>query len=397
MRSCLIKLMMGEKSEDVTDDETVYKNGDGYIPESRLYNQLVDFEKEVDAIINRKKFEILEQRGQVKMTKRTLRIFISNVYSSGEISNGLNLDKTFSPSWTLLLEGRLLDLPRSRKVQSTSSHMFSSFIKTIIIQLDKGTNKFETIEWNKQNSPNLEFDGIEIKRIGSNNEVKVKILIYLDYKPDTFKLSKLLSNLLDIHTDTSTNVVMALWKYIKSKKLQDSLNKRCINCDSDLTEVFSRNKFQLSELPLLIKPHLLPPDPVVIDYVISPDKEYYYSPTAYDVSIDTVNLFARQKSATLLISSSSQHRDIALLNRKIQKILKSISHAQLKRDFLNGFIQDPVAFMEQWIASQSRDLESILGEPWLDISEISQSSLFTGDNARSAIMHYLNQFNPPQN
>lgn len=385
---------------------------ENYIPESVLYNQLVELEKEIDAIINRKKFDILDLRNQIKTTRRTLRIFVSNVFSDpmAKIRDSAaavddtrddppfkpvetDSDDIVTPSWTLAIEGRLLDLPRSRKTQA-ATQKFSSFIKSVIVQLNHGAgeaSQVSVVEWNKLSDPDSEFDGIEIKRKG-NKDTPVKILIYLDRKPEAYRLAKPLADLLGIHTDTVSNIVMALWKYIKSRKLQDYEDKKHVDCDEELFKIFNQKRILLSNLPQMIRPYLLPPDPVVIDYVVRTDKEYSYSPTAYDVSIDTINLFAKQKSATLLLASTSaQHRDLAVLNKKIQKLTSDISNAQLKRDFLKGFVSDPVAFMERWIASQSRDLETILGEPWLDTSEISRSTLFTGENARNAIAHYLSQ------
>ncbi len=49
-----------------------------------------------------------------------------------------------------------------------------------------------------------------------------------------------------------TEVVKKLWKYIKSKDLQDKKNRRMIHADADLKEVFggkaSVNMFEMTKL-----------------------------------------------------------------------------------------------------------------------------------------------------
>ena len=84
------------------------------------------------------------------------------------------------------------------------------------------------------------MDGFEVKRRGDSN-VELKILLYLDQQPEKHKLSPLLSQLLDIHTDTLPNVIMALWQYIKSHRLQDADDRRIVVCDEKLVGVLLFN------------------------------------------------------------------------------------------------------------------------------------------------------------
>ena len=114
-----------------------------------------------------------------------------------------------------------------------------------------------------------------------DTDVPVKIVLHLDNSPEKFKLSSgtrhlffysnnvvELASLLDIHTDTKANIIMALWQYVKLNKLQDQDDKRTINCDDALSKIFGSSKIQFPQVPDLLNLHLLPPDPVVLDYVI---------------------------------------------------------------------------------------------------------------------------------
>ena len=53
-----------------------------------------------------------------------------------------------------------------------------------------------------------------------------------------------------------TEVVKQLWVYIKKHKLQDEANKRMINADAKLKEVFSKAQVSMFEMAGLIGKHL---------------------------------------------------------------------------------------------------------------------------------------------
>ena len=53
-----------------------------------------------------------------------------------------------------------------------------------------------------------------------------------------------------------TEVVKQLWVYIKKNKLQDAVNKRNINADAKLKEVFGKAQVSMFEMAGLIGKHL---------------------------------------------------------------------------------------------------------------------------------------------
>ena len=53
-----------------------------------------------------------------------------------------------------------------------------------------------------------------------------------------------------------TEVVKQLWVYIKKHKLQDAVNKRMINADGKLKEVFGKAQVSMFEMAGLIGKHL---------------------------------------------------------------------------------------------------------------------------------------------
>jgi len=253
-------------------EKTIPPKIESLIPESKLYTQLHEFEKKMDATIMRKRLDIQEAMSKPIKTKKTLRIFISNT-ASGQNNdimniNEISLENTSTPSWILKIEGKLLDNSAGKKSNQVEKK-FSSFVKRVIVQLDRDQTLYpegNMIEWNK-NPGQPEIDGFEIKRTG-DTDVNAKIIIEMDYAPHKYKLSEDLANLLDIKLDTKPNVVMALWQYIKYHKLQDSDDKRIINNNEELKKIFKVNQMTFPQMPEFINQHLLPPDPIIIDYKI---------------------------------------------------------------------------------------------------------------------------------
>ena len=53
-----------------------------------------------------------------------------------------------------------------------------------------------------------------------------------------------------------TEVTSKIWAYIKKNKLQDAVNKRMINADEKLKELFGKAKADMFEMTKLINSHL---------------------------------------------------------------------------------------------------------------------------------------------
>ncbi|MDR6731839.1 chromatin remodeling complex protein RSC6 [Delftia lacustris] len=53
-----------------------------------------------------------------------------------------------------------------------------------------------------------------------------------------------------------TEIISKLWVYIKANKLQDAANKRMINADAKLKEVFGKPQVSMFEMAGLIGKHV---------------------------------------------------------------------------------------------------------------------------------------------
>ncbi|PKK72158.1 hypothetical protein RhiirC2_710595 [Rhizophagus irregularis] len=334
-------------------DRNIPEKLDTLVPESLLYTELQNFEKRLDATIMRKRLEVQETINKPMKIKRTLRVFISNTAVNqnpqrDSESNDIGFGDTNVPAWILKIEGRLLD-------------------------------------WNKTNNTEG-VDGFEIKRKGDTN-VKCKIFLNLDKQPPRYKLSEDLASLLGIKEETKTGVILALWQYIKHHNLQDNIeDKRFINNDARLESLFNCPRMAFPQIPELINMHLQPIDPITIDYTIRVDKEFHQSRYAYDIEVEVDD--PNKLRLLSVFNNNASQREVQNLDDKIVQCVQSINNSKTKRDFLLNFAKSPVEFINKWVASQSRDLEVILGESHVNLEEQRRSEFYKQSWVNEAVFHY---------
>jgi len=92
-------------------------------------------------------------------------------------------------------------------------------------------------------------------------------------------------------------------------------------------------------------------------------------------------------------SNVINHKEVQALDEKIVQCIQSINNSKTKRDFLLQFSKSPVEFINKWIASQSRDLEVILGESRVNLEEQRSSEFYKQKWVNEAIFHYLSAKN----
>ncbi|KAI8639262.1 hypothetical protein BD408DRAFT_435288 [Parasitella parasitica] len=364
---------------------------EAYIPESKLYNELREFEKNLDMAIMRKRLDIQEALGKPTKVRRTLRIFVSNTAADQpeQLDEPTNFESNDdnAPSWTLRIEGRLLDpLIPTKKAQPVQK--FTSFFKSIIVELDRDPEVFpegNITEWHKQ-ANSLDADGVELKRKG-DVDVNARIILVPDFNPQKYKLSAALSGIISPPLATKPHIITELWNYIKLHQLHDKQDKRVIQCDEKLTDLFGSSRLQLSDLPELINRHLSQPDPIVLEYKIRVNKQFNQGPVAYDMDVELDSIL-RQKMMNV-ISSSQPQKDAMALDDKIVQCVQSINNSKVKRDFLTQFSMNPIEFINKWIISQARDLEAILGETKVNLEDVRQTDFYKQPWVKEAVFHYL--------
>uniref|UniRef100_H2VD13 SWI/SNF related BAF chromatin remodeling complex subunit D1 n=1 Tax=Takifugu rubripes TaxID=31033 RepID=H2VD13_TAKRU len=291
--------------------------------------------------------KILPQR-----QKRKLRIFISNTFNPAK-PDAEDGEGTVA-SWELRVEGRLLEDKRK----------FSSFFKSLVIELDKDLYGPDNhlVEWHRT-ATTQETDGFQVKRPGDVG-VRCTVLLMLDYQPPQFKLDPRLARMLGIHTQTRPVIIQALWQYVKTHKLQDPHEREFINCDKYLQQIFEAQRMKFSEIPQRLHALLMPPDPIIINHVISVDPNDQKKTACYDIDVEVDDTLKTQMNSFLLSTASQQ--EIAGLDNKIHETIETINQLKTQREFMLSFARDPQGFINDWLQSQCRDLKTmtdVVGNP----------------------------------
>ncbi|XP_053678285.1 brahma-associated protein of 60 kDa-like [Anopheles nili] len=344
------------------------------VPESQAYMDLLAFERKLDSTIMRKRLDIQEALKRPMKQKRKLRIFISNTFYPGRDASeggpsGMDPCQPMAgdglvASWELRVEGRLLE-DTSKVEPSKMKRKFSSFFKSLVIELDKelyGPDNY-LVEWHRTHTTQ-ETDGFQVKRTGDRN-VRCTILLLLDYQPLQFKLDPRLARLLGVHTQTRPVIISALWQYIKTHRLQDAHEREYIACDKYLEQIFGCQRMKFAEIPQRLNPLLHPPDPIVINHVITVEGSQDGKQTAcYDIDVEVDDSLKNQMSSFLMSTSSQQ--EIQTLDSKIHDTVETINQLKTNREFFLSFAKDPHTFIHKWIVSQKRDLKvmtDVVGNP----------------------------------
>ncbi|XP_036791278.1 SWI/SNF-related matrix-associated actin-dependent regulator of chromatin subfamily D member 3 isoform X2 [Oncorhynchus mykiss] len=366
------------------------------VPESQAYMDLLAFERKLDQTIMRKRVDIQEALKRPMKQKRKLRLYISNTFNPAK-PDADDSDGSIA-SWELRVEGKLLDDPGKLK------RKFSSFFKSLVIELDKdlygpdnhlverfslpkdnilkGSRARLLVESWHRTPTTQETDGFQVKRPGDVS-VRCTLLLMLDYQPPQFKLDPRLARLLGIHTQTRSCIIQALWQYVKTNKLQDSHDKEYINCDKYFQQIFDCPRLKFSEIPQRLTNLLLPPDPIVINHVISVDPNDQKKTACYDIDVEVEDPLKSQMSSFLLSTANQQeiasldnkvgqpHRkdsqsQLPKMTLKIHETIESINQLKIQRDFMLSFSRDPKGYIQDWLKSQSRDLKmmtDVVGNP----------------------------------
>ncbi|XP_078488142.1 SWI/SNF-related matrix-associated actin-dependent regulator of chromatin subfamily D member 1 [Ciona intestinalis] len=329
------------------------------VPESQAYMDLLAFERKLDSTIMRKRLDIQEALKRPVKVKRKLRVFISNQFFPAKTDSDAK-EEAAKASWELRVEGRLLDLPQpnpSNRHETKHKRKFSSFFKSLVIELDKDLYGPDNhlVEWHRTQTTQ-ETDGFQVKRQGDKN-VRCTMLFMLNYLPPQFKLDSRLARLLGIHTQSRPVIIQGLWQYIKTHNLQDNHEREIINCDPYLEQLLGKSRIRFADVPQLLQPLLHPPDPIVIQHVISVDPADAKKQACYDIEVEIDDTLKTQMSSFLLSSASQQ--DIADLERRIHDTVANVKQHRIQREFYMGFSDNPQEFIADWISSQTKDLKTM--------------------------------------
>ncbi|GAV53869.1 hypothetical protein ZYGR_0AK03710 [Zygosaccharomyces rouxii] len=396
-----------------------------------------------------------------------LRIFVSNI-AENQPWQGDNNDIQ-NASWTMRVEGRLLD---TQEVQDPTRPKFSSFLQAIAVDFKKpkdeddeedenskgeggpkpedqdvdmdgpknesliglslpmqmpgnpnGNNVQEdkpksdiadAVEWHFDPVNPVDFDGLDIKRNGSEN-VECTLTIQLkgvtgerlEYSPD-------LAALIGLSQGSLHEAVYSLYKYILinglfisgDNSLRTSANsspdgtngeKTIVKLDPSLTKLIRQRPapgsdeplpttLRLSEILKLVNAHVSPIRSIKVDYTVRVDKASTYGDLVFDVEVPN---FAQQskdedevkKEGLSLLSDFN--RLTADLKPQLQELetrnatlLLQLNASAKKYQFFNELSKDPVSVLQEYIASSSNALKVLSGDEGFNEDTVRRSQFY---------------------
>ncbi|KAK1363255.1 SWI/SNF complex component SNF12-like [Heracleum sosnowskyi] len=363
------------------------------LPESALYTQLLEFESRVDAALSRKKLDIQESLKNRPHVQKTLRLYVFNTFSN-QRQRVPEKENAEPPSWSLKILGRVLEDEADPGAASTgqSSNVsypkFSSFFKKVTIYLDQSLYPDNhVIVWDSARSP-APHEGFEVKRKG-DKEFTAMIRLEMNYVPEKFKLSPVLSEVLGIEVETRPRIISAIWHYVKARKLQISTDPSFFMCDAPLKKIFGEDKVKFGMIPLKISSHLTPPQPIHLEYKIKLSGNSSDGCSCYDLLVDIP--YSLDKDMANFLANLDKHKEIDACDEAISSAIKKIHEHRLRRAFFLGFSQSPADFIDALIASQSKDLKLLSGDANHNAEKERRSEFYNQPWLEDAVIRYINR------
>lgn len=273
----------------------------------------------------------------------------------------------------------------------------SDVFKRVVVELDKEVFKERAfVEWNRNVGEGV-CDGFEIKR-RCNVGGLVKVYLFVDHKPERYKLSNQLSRLLGLKQDCREGVFMAVWQYVKREKLQCVDDRTSVRLDGGLKTLMSpaqaaRGVVKLQLLFRVVKLHLGPIDPIQLDFELKLPEEGQgvESQACYDIQVhlEDTSLVESAKAAGVFGDMLPSSPEFNALHEKHLDALEQLALHKRRRDFFECFSAGPVDFINQLVMSQTRDLKVIGGATGRNPEEERRASFYHQQWIHEAIPRYL--------
>jgi len=351
------------------------------ISNTKIIEKLIDIENSIDEKMYTTRLNIQENLIlPTPKIKASLRLHIFSYITKTERCEDDMLvdDKCLGRNiWVLRIQGKIMPVLETQP--GGFYRKFSYFFSRIEIKFDPSNDeKFQDIEWSKNN--NSDFDGFEIKRESKSTEdIKLKIILYLNYYIPEYQVSDELSKLIGIKQDTRPKILNHLWQYIKINSLQDNENPNIIINNKELQSVFKCEKMEISSLTYSIIDHISLPDPIVIGYTIKSGGEWNHNQKLLDIVVnvddphflDISNFLSNSTNESLLFPKNlffnkydnqkeKIFSDPELFFTKLQdyeryfnELVDKLKKHKYKYDFYDFFSKDPINFINNFIIQQN--------------------------------------------
>ncbi len=116
---------------------------------------------------------------------------------------------------------------------------------------------------------------------------------------------------------------------------------------------------KFAEIPQRLNPLLHPPDPIVINHLITVEGQApeQKKTACYDIDVEVDDTLKVQMNSFLL--STNSQMEIQTLDNKIHETVETINTMKTQREFYLSFSKDPQLFINKWLISQSRGKKKV--------------------------------------
>ncbi|AMD21468.1 HER189Wp [Eremothecium sinecaudum] len=420
------------------------------VPELSSLENLKDAERRIDVYLSRKRIDLHQSITQWTYQKprdyndtQYLRIFISTIAENQPWQT--SSDDLELGNWTLRIEGRLVN---NEAVDSARRPKFSTFLQSIAIDfhnkeatpvekeeqnneqvIDKiaesgvsqvqhspipSSKKYDIVEWHADPNSPVEFDGLDIKRNGTENVDCTITIQPKGYTGDQLQYSEALASVVGTSRGTVHEAIYSLYKYIllndllmpdenANYKSNQNDDKMVVKIDSMIVKLLTSSNvnepkkyLRLMELPQLVNNHLSPIPPVKLNYTIQVDKASTYGELAFDIEVPSAlvnqtdlnglppNPLAQQGMMLLTefnTLSSQLEPQFASLDKRSQLLSLQLNSTANKYQFFNKLSQDPVPMLKDYMKSTVNALKVLSGDDGFDEDTVRRSKFYQENEA----------------
>jgi hypothetical protein len=111
--------------------------------------------------------------------------------------------------------------------------------------------------------------------------------------------------------------------------------------------------------------HLRPLEPIRLPYTIRVDQDFHKDPqpTIYDIQVPVEDPL---RDSLLPLLNNPQYvtmlKEVTGLDDQLARVVQAVAVSKAKHTFFKSLSEDPANFVKNWLSSQKRDLEVIMGE-----------------------------------
>ena len=182
-------------------------------------------------------------------------------------------------------------------------------------------------------SASAALDGFEISRRG-DADVNCRIVLHMAHSPDRYRVLPPLADILTIKEGTRSEIMAALWKFIKTSGAQDKQDPSVVKRIPALEPLLETDT-PFHKLPEIVSHHLTHPDPVIIPYTVRVDADATVSPRCWDIPVEVEDPY-KSKMAPML-SNVADEKETNQLDDKVGELAYFARDVKQKKEFLEAF------------------------------------------------------------